>query len=128
MEASQSGAPISIRAVEGKRGRSDFVDLGRAFAARLEHSIPQLRSEQLELVDPGKNPFFGHARAQLFIAYRGAEAVGRISAHIDELALEMPAEQGFGPGAGFFGYFDADSEDTAQALLAAAEAWLVAQG
>ena len=128
MEASKSGAPITIKAVEGKRGRSDFVDLGREFSARLEHFVPQLRSEQLELVDPDKNPFFGHARAQLFIAYRGATAVGRISAHIDELALEMPAEQGFGPGTGLFGYFDADCEETAQALLSAAEDWLRGQG
>ena len=42
------------------------MDLGREFAARLEHSVPQLRSEQLELIDPDKNPFFGHARVQLF--------------------------------------------------------------
>ncbi|MEL6488229.1 MAG: N-acetyltransferase, partial [Pseudomonadota bacterium] len=128
MEASQSGAPLTIKPVNGKRGRSEFVDLGRAFAARLEHSVPQLRSEQLELVDPDKNPFFGHARAQLFIAYRGASPVGRISAHIDELALEMPAEQGFGPGTGMFGYFDADDEATAKTLLKAAEDWLRAEG
>jgi GNAT superfamily N-acetyltransferase len=105
-----------------------FVDLGRAFAARLPHSVPQLRSEQLELVDPAKNPFFGHARAQLFIAWREGRAVGRISAHIDELALKVPAEQGFGPGTGFFGYFDAEDAETASALLIAAENWLRAEG
>jgi hypothetical protein len=73
--------------------------------------VPQIRSEQLELVDPAKNPFFGHARVQLFIAKRGGKPVGRISAHIDEFALAMPAEQGFGPGTGFFGYFDAEDEE-----------------
>lgn len=122
------GAEIRIEPVSGKHQRAAFVDLGRAFSDRLEHFVPQIRSEQLELVDPGKNPFFGHARVQLFIAYRGSQPVGRISAHIDELALAMPAEQGFGPGTGFFGYFDAEDEDVARALLAAAEAWLAGEG
>lgn len=121
-------AEIEIEPVTDKRGRAAFVDLGRAFSDRLEHFVPQIRSEQIELVDPDKNPFFGHARVQLFIAARGGKPVGRISAHIDELALAMPAEQGFGPGTGFFGYFDAEDEAVARALLAAAEAWLAGEG
>lgn len=121
-------AQISIEAITDKNGRERFVDLGRAFAARLENSVPQLRSEQLELVDPEKNPFFGHAKAQLFIAQRDGKPVGRISAHIDELALQMPAEQGFGPGAGMFGYFDAQDAAAAALLLETAESWLRDQG
>lgn len=121
-------AEIVIRPVSGKAGRAAFVDLGRKFAAALPHSVPQLRSEQIELVDPSKNPFFGHARVQLFLAERGGEPVGRISAHIDELALAMPAEQGFGPGTGMFGYFDAEDEQVAHALLHTAESWLRGQG
>jgi GNAT superfamily N-acetyltransferase len=117
-----------IEPVTGKRGRAAFVDLGRAFSGRLPHFVPQIRAEQIELVDPDKNPFFGHAKVQLFIANAGGRPVGRISAHIDELALAMPAEQGFGPGTGFFGYFDAEDEGVARALLTAAEGWLVGQG
>lgn len=119
---------IVIDPVSDKKGRAEFVDLGRAFSAREPHSVPQIRAEQLELVDPDKNPFFGHARAQLFIARRGGKAVGRISAHIDELALAMPAEQGFGPGAGMFGYFDAEDGEVAKALLSTAEDWLRSEG
>lgn len=122
------GAQIVIEPVTGKRGREAFVDLGRAFSDRLPHFVPQIRAEQIELVDPAKNPFFGHARVQLFIARAGGKPVGRISAHIDELALAMPVEKGFGPGTGFFGYFDAEDEDVARALLTTAEAWLVGQG
>jgi GNAT superfamily N-acetyltransferase len=121
-------AEIEIVPVSDKRGRAAFVDLGRAFSDRLEHFVPQIRSEQIELVDPAKNPFFGHARVQLFIANRRGKPVGRIAAHIDELALAMPAEQGFGPGTGFFGYFDAEDEDVARALLTTAEAWLAERG
>lgn len=119
---------IVIDTVSGKKGRAEFVDLGRTFAAREPHSVPQIRAEQLELVDPAKNPFFGHARAQLFIARRNGKAVGRISAHIDDLALQMPAEQGFGPGAGMFGYFDAEDGAVAAALLSTAQDWLRVEG
>lgn len=119
---------VSIVAVCGKAGRARFVDLGRAFASRVPHYVPQLRSEQLELVDPRKNPFFDHAEVQLFVATRGGEDVGRISAQIDHLALQMPTVQGFGPGTGLFGYFDAADEPVARALLEAAEAWLRERG
>ncbi|TRD11782.1 N-acetyltransferase [Erythrobacter insulae] len=121
-------AQISIEMIKGKRGRARFVDVGRDFAAKTPNSVPQLRSEQLELVNPDKNPFFGHARAQFMIAYRKGIPVGRISAHIDELALQMPASQGFGPGTGMFGYFDAEDESAAHALIQEAETWLRSQG
>ncbi len=123
-----SSAEVVIEAVFGKQGRAAFVDCGRAFAARLPNSVPQLRSELMELVDPDKNPFFGHARAQLFLAKSGGKTVGRISAHIDELALTMPPEQGFGPGTGNFGYFDAENASVGAALLEGAENWLREQG
>lgn len=123
-----SQGQITIEPVSGKKGREAFVDLGRAMAANVPNAVPQLRSEQLELVDPGKNPFFGHARVQLFIAKQDGKPVGRISAHIDELALEIPVEQGMGPGTGMFGYFDAETEEVGHALLARAEEWLRNEG
>ncbi len=115
---------IVIEQVSDKKGRAAFVDIGNMFAAREPHWVPQLRSEQIELITPDKNPFFGHAKAQLMIAWRQGKPVGRISAHIDKLALDMPKEQGFGPGTGMFGYFDAEDEAVAHVLLAEAERWL----
>ena len=119
-----SSGNIVIEQVRDKKDRAAFVDIGNMFAAREPHSVPQLRSEQIELITPGKNPFFGHAKAQLFIAKRDGQPVGRISAHIDKLALDTPKEQGFGPGTGMFGYFDAEDEQVAHTLLAEAETWL----
>jgi GNAT superfamily N-acetyltransferase len=123
-----STSQIDIRPVTDKAGRKAFVTLGRSFAAREPHAVPQLQSEMMELIDPNKNPFFGHATVQLFIAYRGGKPVGRISAHIDHLALEIPPEQGMGPGTGMFGYFDAEDAEVAAALLARAEQWNRDQG
>jgi hypothetical protein len=80
------------------------------------------------MITPGKNAWLTHAEQQLFLAERDGKTVGRISAHIDRLALEQPPEQGFGPGTGFWGYFDADDEAVGQALIARAEAWLREHG
>ena len=121
-------AKIDIRPITDKAGRKAFVELGLAMARKVPHSVPQLRSEMYELINPDKNPFFGHATVALFMAYRDERPVGRISAHIDHLALEIPPEQGMGPGTGMFGYFDAEDEEVAQALLAHAEQWNREQG
>lgn len=123
-----TNSEIVITPVISKADRKTFVDLGMRFAAETPYSVPQLRSEMLELVDPVKNPFFEHARVELMIAYRGGKPVGRISAHIDELALELPVKQGMGPGTGMFGYFDAEDETIGHALLTAAEDWLRTEG
>src|SRR5690606_16820877 len=87
-----------------------------------------LRNEVAELLTPGKNPFFEHAKVQLFLARRDSRVVGRISAHYDELALAQPPEQGMGPGTGNWGLFEAEDETAAFALLRRAEAWLREQG
>ncbi len=121
-------APITITPISGKKGRAAFVDLGRRFSSKVPHFVPQLRGELLELINPDKNPFFEHAQVQLFIAYRGTEPVGRISAQIDELALTIPPEQGMGPGTGMFGYYDAVDQRVGDALLEAAENWLLERG
>jgi GNAT superfamily N-acetyltransferase len=65
---------------------------------------------------------------QLFLARSGGKDVGRISAHIDELALAQPAEQGMGPGTGNWGMLEAEDEAVTHALITAAEEWLRGQG
>jgi hypothetical protein len=54
--------------------------------------------------------------------------VGRISAHIDHLALSIPPAQGMGPGTGNFGLFEAKDAQAAAALIEAAEDWLRSKG
>ena len=78
---------IIVEPVSGKKGRAEFVDLGRSFADRLPHSVPQLRSEQLELIDPGKNPFFGLACAPGNEQLRLRMAKKRIPSRIDQFQL-----------------------------------------
>ncbi|GGD58481.1 hypothetical protein [Croceicoccus mobilis] len=119
---------LTIEPVSGKAGRKAFVDIGYALNRDDPNWVPPLRAEAMEVVDPAKNPFFDHAEVQLFIARRDGKPVGRISAHYDKLALDMPAEQGFGPGTGQWGFLDAVDEETTAALIARAEDWLREHG
>jgi len=119
---------LAITPVSGKGDLQAFIDLPWAIYANDPHWVPPLKAEVRELLTPGKNPFFGHAEAQYFLARRGDRVVGRISAHIDHLALEQPVEQGMGPGTGNFGLFEAEDAAVGAALIATAEEWLRAKG
>ncbi len=121
-------ANITIRPIETKRDRKAFIDLPFRLYADDPNWVPPLKNEALGLITPEKNGWFSHAKAQLFLAERDGRVVGRISAHIDTLALTMPAEQGFGPGVGQWGLFDAEDAATGGQLIATAEDWLRGQG
>lgn len=119
---------VTIREVKTRRDRKTFVDLPFRLYRDDPNWIPPLKSEAIGLITPDKNGWFSHARAQLFLAEQDGRVVGRISAHIDTLALTMPADRGFGPGVGQWGLMEAEREDVFTALLARAEAWLRAEG
>ena len=119
---------LTIRPVTTKADRKTFVDLPFRLYADDPNWVPPLKSEALGLITPEKNGWFSHAKAQLFLAEQDGRVVGRISAHIDTLALEQPPEQGFGPGVGQWGLFDAENGEIGRALIARAEDWLRKQG
>ncbi|HEU4960380.1 MAG TPA: GNAT family N-acetyltransferase [Sphingomonas sp.] len=121
-------SPLTIRPIQSKADRKKFVDLPFRLYKDDPNWVPPLKSEALGLITPEKNGWFSHAKAQLFLAEQDGRVVGRISAHIDTLALTMPADKGFGPGCGQFGLFDAENEGIGHALIAAAEQWLREQG
>jgi GNAT superfamily N-acetyltransferase len=121
-------AKLTIRPVETRKDRKIFIDLPFRLYADDPNWVPPLKSEALGLITPEKNGWFSHAKAQLFLAEEDGRVVGRISAHIDTLALTMPPEQGFGPGVGQWGLMEAERQDVFQALLERAEQWLRDQG
>ena len=119
---------FTIRPIHTKRDRQAFVDLPFRLYKDDPYWVPPLKGEALGLITPEKNGWYSHAKAQLFLAEEQGRVVGRISAHIDTLALTMPAEQGFGPGTGQWGLMEAEREEIFTALLARAEEWLREQG
>ena len=119
---------IDIVPVSGKSDLDAFIEIAYELNEKDPNWVPPLRMEVRELLTPGKNPFFEHAKVQLFLARRGGKVVGRISAHYDELALVQPPEQGSGPGTGNWGFAEAADEPVMAALIARAENWLREQG
>jgi GNAT superfamily N-acetyltransferase len=119
---------IEIAPVSSKGDRTAFIELAYRLNGSDPHWVAPLRSDMVELLTPGRNPFHAHARMQLFLARRGGRVVGRISAHIDELALTQPPEQGMGPGTGNWGLLEAEEEAITAALIARAEQWLRDEG
>jgi GNAT superfamily N-acetyltransferase len=119
---------ITIRRVNSKADTKAFVELSYRLNADDPNWVPPLRDEAYALITPGKNPWFEHGEAVYFLALRGDQAVGRISAQIDHIALTQPSEQGMGPGVGNWGMFEAEDAEVAAALIAAAENWLRSKG
>ena len=115
--------PLTLRPVETKADRKTFVDFAWAVYKDDPAWIPPLKDEVHGLLTPGKNPWFDHAKAQLWLAERGGTIVGRISAQVDQLV-----QQHMGQGIGQWGMFEALDGEAAAALIATAENWLRAQG
>src|SRR5437868_11142501 len=118
-----SSTPLTVRPVQTKKDRKSFVDLAWEVYKDDPAWVPPLKDEVHGLITPGKNPWFEHARAQLWLAERDGRVVGRISAQVDELVLEH-----MGAGTGQWGMFEALDGEAAAALIATAEDWLRAQG
>ncbi|HET7817458.1 MAG TPA: N-acetyltransferase [Sphingomicrobium sp.] len=116
-------AALTVRPVDGKADRKAFVDFAWTVYRDDPAWVPPLKAEVHALLDPRKNPWFGHARAKLWLAERGGRTVGRISAQVDDLVLEH-----MGAGTGQWGFLDALDGEAAAALLATAEDWLRGEG
>ena len=114
-----SSAPVTIRPVSSKKDRKAFVDFAWEVYKDDPAWVPPLKDEVHGLITPGKNPWFEHARAQLWLAERDGKVVGRISAQVDDLVQEH-----MGPGTGQWGMFEVLDGEAAEALIATAEQWL----
>ena len=114
---------VTVRRVLTKADKRQFVELAYRLNAGDPNWIPPLKDEVRGLITPGKNPWFEHAEAALFVAEREGRVVGRISGQVDRLVLEH-----MGAGLGQWGMFEAADEAAGQALLAAAEEWLRGKG
>ena len=119
---------IEIFHVKTVADKKRFVEVQFALNQTDPAWVPPLRIDALELLTPGKNPWFEHGHGDLFIAVRDGKDVGRISAHIDHLWLDMPAEQGGGRDIGNWGLFEAVDQEVANVLIGHAEEWLRKEG
>lgn len=115
---------LVVRPVQTERDRMAFI----RFPFRLYTDdpcwVPPLLYERKAFFNPKKNPFYRHAEVELYLAERGGEVVGTISAHINYNHNAFHNEK-----VGFFGFFEViEDYQVAQALLDAACEWVRARG
>jgi GNAT superfamily N-acetyltransferase len=115
---------VTVRPVMGLRDKHRFIRFPRELYADDPHYRPKLDVMVWEDITPGRNTWFEHGEAQLFLAERDGEVVGRISAQVDQEHLRCHDD-----GAGFFGFFEVeDDPEAAEQLLNVAEDWCRRRG
>jgi GNAT superfamily N-acetyltransferase len=115
---------LRIEPVTDKKGVLEFVEFPFTLYRGDPNWVPPLIEERRDFLDPKKNPFFDHARYQLFLARRGGELVGTIGVVADDNHNKFHDER-----MAAFGFFETiDNQEVADALLGAAEEWGRAQG
>jgi len=115
---------LEIRPVRTRREMKRFVKVPFHLHRDQPLWVAPLVYERMEFLDRGKNPWFEHGEAEFFVAERGGEPVGRISAHLDRRWDEFQ-----GGNDAMFGFFEtANDPEVARALLAAATEWARERG
>src|SRR6266516_1174257 len=116
--------PVEVRPVASKRELKAFMRLPWRLYRNEPHWFPPLLMDLRKRLDRKRNPFFQHAEAEYFLAWREGRPVGRITAQIDRNFNEFQ-----GNDWGLFGFFECEEDpEAARALLDAAADWLRDRG
>ena len=111
---------IRVELVTDKKGLKQFIRMPRPLYADDPAAVVPLDFERMGVLDKSENPYFEHAEAEYWMAYRGEKPVGRISAQVDQLAQKYHGE-----GTGHFGFIEAeDDPEIFKVLFETAESWL----
>jgi hypothetical protein len=115
---------VEVRPIRTRRELNTFIKLPWRIYRNEPRWIAPLLMDIKKRLDQRKNPFFEHAEAQYFLAYKSGKPVGRISAHIDH-SFNRFQENDWG----LFGFFECEDDvEAARALIGAAERWLRERG
>ena len=115
---------LKIHAVETRAQKKQFFQLPWQLSSDDPYWIPPLRRNQQELLGFKPHPFYDTNEIRHFLAVRGGEPVGRISAIVNRDHNRCYNEK-----RGFFGFFESvDDTDVSRPLFDAASAWLTEQG
>ncbi len=115
---------VVIRPVRTGNDRKQFIDFIYRFYKDDPNWVPPLRMDREKLIDTKKNPFYSHARMELFLAERNGEMIGRIGAIVNDHHNKEHNDK-----VGFFGFFECiNDQQAANALFDAAKDFLRSQG
>lgn len=115
---------LTIQTVQNKKQLKEFIRLVWKINANDPNWVPPLMMDRLKVLDKTKNPFFKHAEAEYFLAYRNGELVGRIAAITNQNHNDFQKDN-----TGFFGFLEGINDpEVFQALLNEARQWLKKKG
>jgi GNAT superfamily N-acetyltransferase len=110
---------LQIKRVLNRRDLKAFVRLPFGLYAKCPQWVPPLDMEQLEILDPARNPAFAEADARLYLALRDGQPVGRVAAIHSRAANQHQHGHNLR-----FGWFETvEDYAVARALLGAVEDW-----
>jgi GNAT superfamily N-acetyltransferase len=115
---------IIIRRVTTKPDLKCFIDYPYQKYARDPVWVPPLRMDEFDKFNPKKNPFYEHARMDLFVAEQNRKIVGRIAAIDNDIHTQLYPQDKLA----FFGFFEAETQAVASALLQTVETWAKSLG
>jgi hypothetical protein len=114
---------IEVIPVKSSKQLRTFIKVPWHVYANDPKWVPPLRLER-RLHFSKMNPYFKHAKWQAWIAYRGSEPVGRISAQVDSIYRQY-----HGANEGQFGLLEGINDPQVfKALLSTSESWLAEHG
>ncbi|MFQ6092627.1 MAG: GNAT family N-acetyltransferase [bacterium] len=114
----------TVEPVRDKKGLRRFITFPWTVYKNDPYWVPPLISTHKDLFNPDRNPFYRHARVELFLARRDRMVVGRIASIVNDNHNSFHKDR-----VGFFGFFESLQDfGTAGGLLSAARDWLRAQG
>jgi hypothetical protein len=123
-EAPASGADVTVTTVQSGADRDAFIRFPYRLYRGDPNWVPPLEMERRDFLDRSKNPWFEFGTAELFLARRQGEVVGRIAGVVDPRYNQF-----HGTNLGFFGMFESiDDLAVARSLFDAAATWLRSQG
>jgi GNAT superfamily N-acetyltransferase len=115
---------IKIKPVESRNDLEAFIMMPYKHYKGDPNWVPPIQLSIRNMLSRDHNPYFEHAEAEYFIAWKGSEPVGRITAQIDQ-----HHDQHWGGKTGHFGFFESPPEEgVANDLLDAAAMWLKQKG
>ena len=104
---------VTLKEVKTKKDLKSFVKFPFKLYKDSKYWVPPIISQELKTFDKNENPVFNDAEAQLFLAYKEGEVVGRIAAIINWLEVKGQNQPKMR-----FGWFDfVDNINVSQALL-----------
>ncbi|HPO54732.1 MAG: hypothetical protein RBR95_02015 [Ignavibacteriaceae bacterium] len=115
---------IEIRRVESGKDLDAFIKYPWEIYKDNNYWVPPLISEKKKILNKKKNPFFEHAEAEYFLAYKDGKLSGTIAAVKNDLHNEYHKDK-----TGFFGFFECiNDQKVANSLFDAAKKWLKEKG